>query len=224
MAITINTLIGGSINIVTGAGTSERWFEPQYTNEWVSSDGSTLNNIIFGPYGPENLPSGNYALPTVYRASGNTYDATSLFMGNYDDSTESDKIVKMEFNDSTTGEVSLTIYRKYTPGHWEDANGNWINGSWGAWSDRNLYWSDSSNAYEYAMVNVKNNGGTVYPDSGKDNAIIVTYPYEDNGSSSSYGVIVRTWNNTNSCLIIYFNYQTRKSPTYVGDFLHPLKK
>ena len=40
MAITINNLIGGSINIVTGGGgTSERWVEPQYTDDWVFSDG-----------------------------------------------------------------------------------------------------------------------------------------------------------------------------------------
>ena len=38
--ITIKNLIGGSINIVTGGGgTSERWIEPQYTDDWVFSDG-----------------------------------------------------------------------------------------------------------------------------------------------------------------------------------------
>ena len=29
---------------------------------------------------------------------------------------------------------SVSAYRKYTPGHWEDADGNWINGSWGDWN------------------------------------------------------------------------------------------
>lgn len=29
---------------------------------------------------------------------------------------------------------ALSAFRDYTPGHWEDADGNWINGSWGDWT------------------------------------------------------------------------------------------
>ena len=28
------------------------------------------------------------------------------------------------------GTILLKCYRVFTPGHWEDADGNWINGSW----------------------------------------------------------------------------------------------
>ena len=38
------------------------------------------------------------------------------------------------------GVSELTAYRKYTPGHWEDADGNWINGSWGNWEGNISQW------------------------------------------------------------------------------------
>ena len=175
MAITINNLIGGSINIVTGGGgTSERWVEPQYTDDWVFSDGQ--KHTIRIDYTDETFDGHlayNYYIDDVL-VKGDT-DAYEIEISDYD---------------------TVTAYRKYIPGHWEDADGNWINGSWSSWSDGNLYWSNSNNAYEYMMANVKDNGGTIYPDSRKDDAIIVTYPYVNFGDHSSYGVIVRTWNNT----------------------------
>ena len=35
---------------------------------------------------------------------------------------------------NTSNSQTVNCYRIYTPGHWEDADGNWINGSWGDWN------------------------------------------------------------------------------------------
>lgn len=47
-----------------------------------------------------------------------------------------DTIVKLEFNkvvytsSGPSDSERVTVYRIFTPGHWEDAAGNWINGNW----------------------------------------------------------------------------------------------
>ena len=54
-----------------------------------------------------------------------------------------DTIIKVEFSQSTynydtlswSDPITVSGYQVYTPGHWEDANGNWINGSWGKWNN-----------------------------------------------------------------------------------------
>ena len=63
--ITIKNLIGGSINIVTGGGgTSERWVEPVYRNEWVFSNGKKFDEeyVIF----PDDNGTSFLAMREIY--------------------------------------------------------------------------------------------------------------------------------------------------------------
>ena len=98
----------------------------------------------------------------------------------------------MEFNDSTTGKVSLTIYRKYTPGHWEDADGNWINGSWGNWEGNISQWIEWNTTFNppawcnsvEPMSNVE-----CFPSKNDKNANLFI-----EHDSTTY--CTRTWNNT----------------------------
>ena len=75
---------------------------------------------------------------------------------------------------------NVTAYRKYIPGHWEDADGNWINGSWSSWG---FDWSDKEGQWMMGPDYV-NDG---YPSQNDKNAVI--------GMVDSY-IETRTWNNT----------------------------
>ena len=75
---------------------------------------------------------------------------------------------------------SFIAYRKYIPGHWEDADGNWINGSWSSWG---FDWSDKEG--QWMMGSDYVNDG--YPSQNDKNAVI--------GMVDSY-IETRTWNNT----------------------------
>lgn len=54
------------------------------------------------------------------------YESTSITFKSY---AEMLKTTEITFK-SRTGGKDLVCYRVFTPGHWEDADGNWINGSW----------------------------------------------------------------------------------------------
>lgn len=59
-------------------------------------------------------------------------------------------ILKLSDLHGTYLNPEVIAYRKYIPGHWEDADGNWINGSWGEWSDLNyglkVFWANNGDA------------------------------------------------------------------------------
>lgn len=52
-----------------------------------------------------------------------------------------------------------TGYRVYTPGHWEDADGNWINGSWEPEDDTDTIYSMVGSAYWVEKGGSLSNGG-----------------------------------------------------------------
>lgn len=90
---------------------AERWVEPVYTDEWVWSDGMP-HMFDFADTDGDGLSSwildGSYA-PEDYENEFLTYIHVPEFQ---------------------IGPTEVNGYRKYIPGHWEDADGNWINGSW----------------------------------------------------------------------------------------------
>lgn len=197
MAITINNLIGGSINIVTGGGTSERWVEPQYTDEWVFSNGGsypiTFDHMYDDQYMPNLQPNGGTPKKGLVKQS----DIATL--------TEISWDVTSEYYGGVT---ELTAYRKYTPGHWEDANGNWINGNWGTWSNKSIKgwgeyydWDDNKSDYvpsgKYAWMYNDMEPITIEKDSYSYNTdenyyTTVLYGWR---FGEEYIVANRTWNN-----------------------------
>lgn len=52
-------------------------------------------------------------------------------------------VVRLELYEGTSyyTKYGCVFFRKYTPGHWEDADGNWIEGSYGDWA---LAYTDDS--------------------------------------------------------------------------------
>ena len=123
--ITIKNLIGGSINIITGS--AERWVPACNPDgspltdtdhaEWVFSDGGGYNlKYVVNEEGGWDAWCGDQG-NGAYMTFGQTMGQPGATFINLDGFAP-----------------SVSAYRKYTPGHWEDADGNWINGSWGDWN------------------------------------------------------------------------------------------
>ena len=65
---------------------------------------------------------------TTFSAHGYSSEYRQLDM-KFDSYEKMKSITELSFK-SLMGNADLNMYRIYTPGHWEDADGNWINGSW----------------------------------------------------------------------------------------------
>ena len=89
----------------------------------------------------------------------------------------------------------VSAYRKYTPGHWEDADGNWINGSW---SD----WNSVISGFEVADGEPYGNPGVWYfisdgqPSAELQKSSNLALWYGDFSGKSNIPFATRTWNNT----------------------------
>ena len=84
----------------------DKWVPAVYTDEWLFSDGDSTHNVEYST-AMEDMWTIDGALP---RSKGFGKNCTVI--------------------EGTTLNTDLSAYRVFTPGHWEDANGNWINGSW----------------------------------------------------------------------------------------------
>lgn len=99
--------------------------------EWLGSNGQTLVSItnVNGAMSVE-LTSGGETVSKF--AKGFLPDGTSSIY--YKDAADS--VVRLELYEGTSyyTKYDCVFFRKYTPGHWEDADGNWIEGSFGDWA------------------------------------------------------------------------------------------
>lgn len=173
--ITIKNLIGGSINIVTGGGgTSERWVNPQYTDDWVFSDGQ--EHTIRIDYTDETFDG---------------HLAYSYYMDNYLVKGDTDAY-EIEISDNNN---NVTAYRKYIPGHWEDADGNWINGSWGDWNSViSGYEVEDGEPYGNPNVWYLISDGQPSAELKKSSNLALWYGAFSEKSNIPFAT--RTWNNT----------------------------
>ena len=95
----------------------EKWVSAVYTDKWGFSNGKNYNlkytwaNGETGTFMCWNLMEGDSVMMTF--AAETDENATQFLMEGVGDDTG-----------------SPTARRVYTPGHWEDADGNWINGNW----------------------------------------------------------------------------------------------
>ena len=90
----------------------------------------------------------------------------------------------------------VSAYRAYIPGHWEDADGNWINGSWSDWSNSNLIeWSKPNYSY------IDEDKWIYKPDPGDNSLIVYPSEYDQNANLCQHAtaaslIATRTWTNT----------------------------
>ena len=121
--ITIKNLIGGSINIITGS--AERWVPA------CNLDGSPLTDTDHAKWVFSD--GGGYNLKYIINEEGG-WDAWCGDQGNGAYMTFGETIGQPGATfinlDGFAPTYGVSAYRAYIPGHWEDANGNSINGSW----------------------------------------------------------------------------------------------
>lgn len=205
-AIDIDAWVPGSSDPVIPPMGAEKWVQAKYTDEWVWSDGEQHG---FGYYDEnwefifnwtnENMPADNVEI---------TIDGDSILSQESEYPNNFRPIPYSEFKTTTKVEVNLTDdlvltgYRKFTPAHWEDADGNWTNGNWGEWTMTDPYGSISNNVI-WAEESEKDNFGGRYNewimdwDTSSDinsndiNACILYTKMAENAY-----VATRTWNNT----------------------------
>lgn len=190
MAITIKNLIGGSINIVTGGGTSERWVKPQYTDDWVFSDGKE-HSIFVVDYWDYDDPmngmvyyeiDGGDCYGIIYRRDHMDWTAEKAL-------EELDKMTVLDCGGN------YIAYRKYIPGHWEDADRNWINGSWGDWNSV-ISGYEVEDGEQYGNPNVWYFIGDGMPSAELQKSSNLALWYGDFSGKSNIPFATRTWNNT----------------------------
>ena len=115
-----------------------KWVPAAYTNKWAFSDGNTRYITITGPnaYDFSTITEDEYNDLMQYTdgmthfhivSTGIPYENTIIGFSSY---AEMKKTTELTFKLIDSSNPDLKCYRIYTPGHWEDANGNWINGSW----------------------------------------------------------------------------------------------
>lgn len=215
MAITIDKLIGDSINITTTGGGSSA------TERWVSAcnpDGSPLSDIEHAEW---VFSDGGNHIITRYEYDTDYY---MYYLNNWEDIGEfeyngkiwyagmpgyypkTDNVTQLYWGyiGETDGEqrfLDIRAYRKYTPGHWEDADGNWINGSWEEWTVTfgGIIDENPVNVPQWVLdpENLGNtdygwyNNGTNWLDNNENTPLI--YKYEM--IMSAY-ISYRTWNST----------------------------
>ena len=93
------------------------------TDTWHFSDG---NNWII-TFIPQSEGKPKYIITDT--AASTSYIAQP---------TDYDKDIDTQLTFYVTGstDYAFSAYREYTPAHWEDADGNWVKGSWSAWDDQ----------------------------------------------------------------------------------------
>ena len=96
---------------------------------------------------------------------------------------------------NTSNSQTVNCYRIYTPGHWEDADGNWINGSWGDWNS-------VISGYEVEDGEPYGNPDMWYlisdgqPSAELQKSSNLALWYGDFSGKSNIPFATRTWNNT----------------------------
>lgn len=102
--------------------------------EWVFSDGNAHNAMLLDwrEYG-----DGIYWIIDRTRGMSEpvfciSNDGSLIPRSMFTDLDEAKTAVQIHKTDIEYG-TTLIAYRKFTPSHWEDADGNWINGNWGEW-------------------------------------------------------------------------------------------
>ena len=162
--------------------------------EWVFSDGKE-HTLTFGYYSDDMYIFNLDGSDSRYNHNGEEW-----IMGMPETFPKNEQPTKTEFYITNPNDENdsfyIKAYRKYIPGHWEDANGNWINGSWGDWSNSNLIeWSKPN--YSYI-----DEDKWVYKPDPLDNSLIV-YPseYDQNANLCQHAtaaelIATRTWTNT----------------------------
>lgn len=189
--------------------TADRWVPAVKTDEWVFSDG-IAHNLYF----EHQYPAGTDA------DTGETIYETALILDgstvSYDDRSEEQGLpfgqetkMSLYLIDENFEEIEIIAYRKYTPAHWEDPNGNWINGSWSNWSGWHLMLDGTKT--EFTDVDIDSGYINFFPseDEGPDRWTIqadeaLAFPNVDNpnmlyaffGPEYSSGYATRTWTNT----------------------------
>lgn len=174
-------------DIVSPPTSSERWVPACNPDgsplsdfehaEWVFNDGQTYDNVPI-PY----LEGDTWYYDTIEKDGRTWYTAYPVYIEDSSSEGWHDNgiIIHMQWIDEDGDYSTVDAYRKYIPGHWEDVDGNWINGSWSWWS---YEWSDEEGQWMMGPDYV-NDG---YPSQSDKNAVI--------GMIDSY-IETRTWNNT----------------------------
>lgn len=124
--VNINKLNGGNITVTLGSAgnTYPRWIAPIYSNEFIPDDTQ---------YGVFDISQNNLTI-----SEGHAYDSVTE-TESYETLTSFDGVTILHMYpygrvDGGNG-PKLTLYRRYIPGHWEDENGNWVNGYWSNTND-----------------------------------------------------------------------------------------
>lgn len=93
---------------------TEKWVPAVYTDQWLFSDGEKYTLSVTQQF--------NFYYWTAIDSDGGQLTSYNTFT----DKSECDTSISASFS----GNSNPNAYRIYTPEHWEDGNGNWINGSW----------------------------------------------------------------------------------------------
>ena len=131
--VTINTLNGGNIAVTLGSGTETypRWVEPSYSNLFFSDDSEASDYSI----GQELAYYSGHA-----RLSGLDFYSHETIENDFSGVTVLNMYSSYEAAEDGGGYPQLTLYRQFLPGHWEDQNGNWVNGSWSNTTNNGRNW------------------------------------------------------------------------------------
>lgn len=125
--VNINTLNGGNITVTLGSSgnTYPRWVDPIYSDELIP------NYTEFGDI---------YSIDGLIIANGRVYDpGTNAYSDEEISSFDEVTVLNMLIEQDGVVVQSFTLYRRYVPGHWEDENGNWVNGYWSNTNENGIW-------------------------------------------------------------------------------------
>ena len=103
--------------------------EQVLTDTWHFSDGGDYGSITFISDAAAAGGKARYVITSTLGESSETIAQPS--------DINNDTDTQLTFYLGIIGSTYVyTAYREYTPAHWEDADGNWVKGSWSAWDDQ----------------------------------------------------------------------------------------